>query len=64
MSDSWSDMSAAAATATPGWRGFLLMTHGIVDRSAAWAEVNTLSAWDDGNSKTNTLWWVASRPGP
>ncbi len=64
VSDSWSDMSAAAATATPGWRGFLLMTHGIVDRSAAWAEVNTLSAWDDGNSKTNTLWWVASRPGP
>jgi endo-1,3(4)-beta-glucanase len=38
------------------------MAHGIVDRPAAWTEVNALSAFDDGNSRTNALWWVATRP--
>ncbi|MDP1822776.1 MAG: glycosyl hydrolase [Archangium sp.] len=64
VTDSWPDMSLAAMNATPGWRGFLSMTHGVIDRSAAWSEVNALTGWDDGNSKTNALWWVASRPGP
>lgn len=62
VSDSWSDMSSAAAAATPEWRGFLQMSHAIVDRNAAWTEVNALTAFDDGNSKTNALWWVATRP--
>jgi endo-1,3(4)-beta-glucanase len=64
VGDSWADMSTAASVATPGWQGFLYMAHAVVDRSAAWAEVNTLTGWDDGNSKTNALWWVATRPGP
>lgn len=64
VSDSWPELNQAAMGAVPQWRGFLQMSHGIIDRSAAWAEVNALTAWDDGNSKTNALWWVASRPGP
>jgi endo-1,3(4)-beta-glucanase len=62
VQDAWPDMSAAATAATPEWRGFLQMAHGIVDRPAAWTEVNALSAFDDGNSRTNALWWVATRP--
>lgn len=64
VSDAWSELNMAATGAAPGWKGFLQMSHGITDRSAAWAEVNALTGWDDGNSKTNALWWVASRPGP
>jgi hypothetical protein len=30
--------------------------------AAAWTEVNTLTAFDDGNSQTNAFWWVATRP--
>ena len=62
VGDSWTKMSAAAAGADQGWKGFLYMAHGTIDRAAAWTEVNTLTDFDDGNSKTNTLWWVATRP--
>ena len=38
------------------------MAHAIIDPEAAWAEVQSLGGYDDGNSKTNTLYWVATRP--
>jgi endo-1,3(4)-beta-glucanase len=56
------NMSAAAAGAAQEWRGLLQMAHATADKEQAWTEVSALTAWDDGNSKTNTLWWVASRP--
>lgn len=34
----------------------------VIDKVAAWAEVKTLAAYDDGNTATNTLYWVATRP--
>lgn len=45
-----------------GWKGYVFMDHAIIDREAAWAEVQTLRWYDNGNSKTNTLYWVATRP--
>jgi endo-1,3(4)-beta-glucanase len=62
VNDAWPRMQAAAAGATPGWQGLLSMAHATVARETAWSEVIPLTAWDDGNSNTNTLWWVASRP--
>ncbi len=62
VSDSWPELNTAAMGAAPGWRGFLSMSHAITDRNAALGELNALTAWDDGNSKTNALWWAASRP--
>jgi endo-1,3(4)-beta-glucanase len=62
IGDAWPKMQVAAAGATQEWRGLLYMAHAVTDPGAAWTEVNGLTAWDDGNSKTNTLWWVASRP--
>ncbi len=62
VGDAWPRMQSAAASASQGWRGFLYMAHATTDRSAAWAEVNTLTSFDDGNSQTNALWWVATRP--
>lgn len=44
------------------WQGFIYMAHAIIDKAAAWREVSTLTVFDDGNSKTNTLYWVATRP--
>ena len=43
-------------------QGFIYMDYAVIAKEAAWAEVQTLTAFDDGNSKTNTLWWVATRP--
>ena len=64
IGDAWPKMSAAAASANQGWKGFLYMGHAVVAPVDAWTEVNTLTAFDDGNSQTNTFWWVATRPPP
>jgi endo-1,3(4)-beta-glucanase len=45
-----------------GWKGYVFMDHAIIDKEAAWTEVQTLRWYDNGNSKTNTLYWVATRP--
>jgi endo-1,3(4)-beta-glucanase len=62
IGDAWPKMQVAATSASQGWKGLLYMAHAVTAREAAWTEVNALTAWDDGNSKTNTLWWVATRP--
>ena len=62
IGSAWPKMQAAAAGASQGWKGFLYMGHAVTDPAAAWLQVNTLTGYDDGNSKTNTLWWVATRP--
>ena len=48
--------------ASEGWKGYIYMAHAIIDKISAWNEVNTLNEFDSGNSKTNTLYWVATRP--
>ncbi len=45
-----------------GWKGFIYMEHAVVDAAAAWEEAQTLKAFDDGNTLTNTLYWIATRP--
>jgi len=65
VADAWPLMQPAADAATgdwAGWKGLLHMAHATVDREAAWTTVTSLTAVEDGNSTTNTLWWVATRP--
>lgn len=54
--------AAMTPSASQGWRGFVNLEHAILDKEAAWREVNALTAFDDGNTKTNALYWVATRP--
>jgi endo-1,3(4)-beta-glucanase len=44
------------------WRGFIYLDHAVIDAAAAWQQVKTLGTYDDGNTKSNSLYWVASRP--
>jgi endo-1,3(4)-beta-glucanase len=46
-----------------GWKGFVYMAHAVIDPAAAWNECQTLTGYDDGNTETNTLYWLATRPG-
>jgi endo-1,3(4)-beta-glucanase len=46
----------------PGWEGFLYMAHATFEPGLAWDEVQGLTGYDNGNTATNTLWWVATRP--
>lgn len=54
---------AASPGISEGWKGFLYMAHAVIDPNAAWSEAQTLTGYDDGNTKTNTLYWLATRPG-
>lgn len=55
-------ISAARSAAVDGWKGLLWMGTAVHDSTAAWNGVQQLAAYDDGNSRTNTLYWVATRP--
>ncbi len=46
-----------------GWKGFIYMAHAVIDPVAAWSEAATLTGYDDGNTRTNTLYWLSTRPG-
>lgn len=60
------DLATALTRTTPvieeGWRGFVFMTQAIISKEAAWNNAQTLTGYDNGNSKTNTLYWIATRP--
>jgi len=45
------------------WNGFIYCAHAVIAPSTAWNEVQNLQSYDSGNSKTNVLHWVATRPG-
>ena len=62
IEDAWPQMATAAAGASQGWRGLLTMAHAQIDPAAAWNEADALTDYDDGNSETNTLYWLATRP--
>lgn len=46
------------------WLGYMYMAHAVIDPATAWLEVKTLKSFLGGNTKTNTLYWVATRPTP
>jgi len=49
---------------TPDWQAYILQDWAIINKDAAWAQIQTLPpvAFGTGNSLTNALWWVATRP--
>lgn len=46
---------------TPEWRGYLCLAHAMVDQTQAWNDLHNISRFDDGNSRTNALYWIATR---
>lgn len=47
-----------------GWKGFEYALEGVYDTAAALRKVQTLTSFDDGNSRTNLLWWMYTRALP
>jgi endo-1,3(4)-beta-glucanase len=63
IADAATQIAAAASGATSdGWKGFMMMAKAVIDPSTASTEARQLGSYDDGNSKTNTLYWIATRP--
>jgi len=54
----------AMDTATEQWRGILLMMSAINQPDEAWRNAFLLTLFDNGNTKTNVLYWIATRGPP
>ena len=43
------------------WKSLIYIDHAVIDRDAAWNQVKSISGFGPGGSKSNSLFWVASR---
>jgi endoglucanase Acf2 len=59
IQDAWPTLQAAVSG--DGWGSLIDMTHAIIDPADAWAELTTDTV-EVGNSRTNMLYWAATRP--
>ena len=54
----------AMGSATEQWRGILVMMAAINQPEDAWKNAFLLTLFDNGNTKTNVLYWIATRGKP
>jgi endo-1,3(4)-beta-glucanase len=47
---------------TEPWMGIMYGSEAVIDPVSAQAHLTKLTEWDNGNSLTNMLYWVATRP--
>ncbi|RLN93899.1 hypothetical protein BBJ28_00014097 [Nothophytophthora sp. Chile5] len=43
------------------WKGYAYLDLAIIDPAKAWTKVQEMSFFDDGSSRTNSLYWIATR---
>ncbi|GJP48562.1 hypothetical protein CLOM_g7848 [Closterium sp. NIES-68] len=56
----WAQPVLSGGAVTDEWRGFSWALQALYDPEGARAKIAALGAFDDGNSKTNMLWWLAT----
>lgn len=44
------------------WKGYAYLDLAIIDPTTAWTKVQNMTFFDDGSSRTNSLYWIATRP--
>ncbi|OLY81626.1 putative endo-1,3(4)-beta-glucanase 2 [Smittium mucronatum] len=63
LSSSWPTIKSRCLTSNPTitdeWKGLILMGGAIVDKTITLNDINALKAYDNGNSRTNAIWWLA-----
>lgn len=47
---------------TDEWKGFLWGDHAVIDASAAWDQIRNLNTFDGGNTRSNLMYFAATRP--
>ncbi|PVV04751.1 hypothetical protein BB560_000733 [Smittium megazygosporum] len=61
LTSAWPTIKARSINNNPSmeesWKGFMLMAGSIVDKNGNYPAIKALNNFDNGNSKTNTLWW-------
>lgn len=55
-----------AGALQPEWKALILAVHALLDRDTAWSELlaHQQQGFGSGNSRSNSLYWAASRPPP
>eukprot|EP00388_Colpodella_angusta_P038262 GDKK01043950.1.p3 GENE.GDKK01043950.1~~GDKK01043950.1.p3 ORF type:complete len:135 (-),score=14.54 GDKK01043950.1:231-635(-) len=56
--------SGSGAAMIDEWRSLIFADLAVVNRDAAWDRLMTLSNFGAGNSKSNSLYWAATRAAP
>ncbi|XP_058187875.1 glucan endo-1,3-beta-D-glucosidase ARB_01444-like [Rhododendron vialii] len=59
----WTLPALAREGVGEGWKGFLYALQGVYDKEGSLGNIRNLNGFDDGNSRTNLLWWIHSRGG-
>jgi endo-1,3(4)-beta-glucanase len=66
LKESYTVFSAAYTRSSPvasqAWLGILYQAQATFDKTGAAAKIATLTGVDDGNTMTNTLYWLYTRP--
>jgi len=44
------------------WKGLIIMAEATINKEKAWEKVWALTKFDNGNSLSNMLYWIATRP--
>ena len=55
--------SLAGSDVPDEWRGFIFGTHCVVDALHAWDQIRALTTFDGGNTRSNLMYFCATRPG-
>ena len=61
VADAWPSMHGAITAPNSGFVDLVTMAHATIDPVTAWTELQAVTGFDDGNSRTNALWWAATR---
>lgn len=59
----WTEPALRRDGVGEGWKGFVYALQALYDRQPALARIRALTAFDDGNSLSNLLWWAHTRAG-
>lgn len=62
IQESYQVFKSTYDTASQGWLGILFSAQAQFDLSGASPRILSLTAYDDGNTRTNTLYWLYTRP--
>ena len=55
-------IASVTGETTDEWKGFLYGTHCVIDPEAAWQEIMQLTSFDGGNTRSNLMYFCATRP--
>ena len=60
VADAWPAMQAAGGG--DSWGGLMTMAYATVNKADAYTKLSAMGGVEGGNSRTNTLYWAATRP--